>query len=114
MPGEQHTLGLLACGIALRDAGWRVIYLGADTPVAAAGETAGVVQADAIVLAATVPHRLGEAAGEIATLAAQRTLAIGGAAVGPDSATRTGALVLPPDPLHAALALTTAGTPTVA
>ena len=31
-PGEQHDLGLLAFGIALRARGWRIIYLGTDTP----------------------------------------------------------------------------------
>src|SRR3954451_196208 len=31
--GEQHTLGLLRFGLALRARGWRITYLGADTPV---------------------------------------------------------------------------------
>jgi DNA-binding transcriptional MerR regulator len=33
LPGEQHELGLLAFGLALRARGWRIGYLGADTPL---------------------------------------------------------------------------------
>jgi len=51
-PGERHELGLIAFGIALRTHGWRVTYLGADTPpetlavaVAAIGPAAVVVVA---------------------------------------------------------------------
>ena len=32
LPGEQHDLGLIAFGLALRARGWRIVYLGADTP----------------------------------------------------------------------------------
>src|SRR3954464_15809911 len=33
LPGEQHDLGLIAFGLALRARGWRIVYLGADTPI---------------------------------------------------------------------------------
>jgi methanogenic corrinoid protein MtbC1 len=36
-PGEQHDLGLIAFGLALRAHGWRITYLGQDTPLAGAG-----------------------------------------------------------------------------
>ena len=32
-PGEQHDLGLIAFGVALRARGWRITYLGQDTPL---------------------------------------------------------------------------------
>src|SRR4051812_8803130 len=32
-PGEQHELGLMMLAIALRRDGWKVLYLGADTPL---------------------------------------------------------------------------------
>ena len=35
-PGEQHDIGLLMLAVMLRADGWRVEYLGADTPVDAA------------------------------------------------------------------------------
>jgi MerR family transcriptional regulator, light-induced transcriptional regulator len=31
-PGERHELGLMMAAIALRRDGWKVVYLGADTP----------------------------------------------------------------------------------
>jgi hypothetical protein len=32
-PRRQHTFGLIAFGIALHELGWRITYLGADTPI---------------------------------------------------------------------------------
>ena len=36
LPGEQHDLGLIAFGLALRARGWRIAYLGGDTPLESA------------------------------------------------------------------------------
>ena len=33
-PGERHDIGLIAFGLVLRSQGWRILFLGADTPVA--------------------------------------------------------------------------------
>src|SRR4029453_5883093 len=33
VPGEHHELGLLAFGVALRRRGWRITYLGTDSPI---------------------------------------------------------------------------------
>jgi MerR family transcriptional regulator, light-induced transcriptional regulator len=32
-PGERHDIGLIAFGLVLRSHGWRILFLGADTPV---------------------------------------------------------------------------------
>ena len=32
-PGERHDLGLIAFGLLLRSHGWRILFLGADTPL---------------------------------------------------------------------------------
>ena len=32
-PGEAHDISLLAFGLVLRSHGWRILFLGADTPV---------------------------------------------------------------------------------
>ena len=43
--GERHDFGLIILGLALRDRGWRVTFLGPDTPIetlaAAADQLAG-------------------------------------------------------------------------
>ena len=36
-PGEQHELGLIVFGLALRQHGWGITYLGADTPIETLG-----------------------------------------------------------------------------
>ena len=46
-PGERHELGLMTAAIALHRDGWKVVYLGGDTPVA-----------DAAALAARLSARL--------------------------------------------------------
>ncbi len=71
-PGEQHDISLLAFGLLLRSHGWRILFLGADTPIstleAAAKSTAPaaivVVAFDAALLEsqATALRRLGRIA----------------------------------------------------
>src|SRR3954466_8792534 len=52
LPGEQHDLGLIAFGLALRSRGWRIVYLGADTPIETVAEVSDEVQPSLIALAA--------------------------------------------------------------
>src|SRR3954469_979099 len=57
-PGERHVLGLLAFGLALRALGWRITYLGADTPASAVEHAAGAVGAEVAVVALVRPDSL--------------------------------------------------------
>src|SRR3954452_11984591 len=38
LPGEQHDLGLIVFGLGLRDRGWRITFLGPDTPLDTLGD----------------------------------------------------------------------------
>ena len=78
-PGERHELGLLSFGLALRERGWRIIYLGADTPVAEVGSAVDLLSPAIVVLAAVVPERFADRATEISALAARTRTAIAGA-----------------------------------
>ena len=49
VPGERHEIGLLSLAALLQGDGWRVVYLGQDTPLSHAFDLAA--QADARVLA---------------------------------------------------------------
>lgn len=49
--GELHDLGLLLFGLALGRRGWRITFLGADTPLSTILWTATQVNPDAIVIA---------------------------------------------------------------
>ena len=57
-PGEQHTLGVIAFGIAMHALGWRVVYLGADTPMDMIDQAAAATRPDLIVLYAAMPEHL--------------------------------------------------------
>jgi len=49
-PGEEHELGLMMLAIALRRDGWRVVYLGADTPFGDAVDLAERVDARLVAI----------------------------------------------------------------
>jgi DNA-binding transcriptional MerR regulator len=54
-PGELHDLGLLMLAVALRADGWRVEYLGANTPVEHAVEHAERIGATVLCFSASRP-----------------------------------------------------------
>jgi methanogenic corrinoid protein MtbC1 len=102
LPGEQHDLGLLVFGITLHRRGWRIIYLGPDTPIATIRHTTGTIAPDLIVLTGTVDRLFAARADAIADLARQTTVALGGAGATADLAAQTGARLLDTDPVSAA------------
>jgi MerR family transcriptional regulator, light-induced transcriptional regulator len=101
-PGEQHTFGLIAFGIALHELGWRITYLGADTPVPMVVEAASSVQPRLTTVTAAMPGALERAVPELRELAARWPLAIAGAGSSQHLADRCGALHVPDDPITAA------------
>jgi MerR family transcriptional regulator, light-induced transcriptional regulator len=56
--GERHELGLIAFGIALRTHGWRVTYLGADTPPETLAVAVAAIAPAAVVVVALDRRRL--------------------------------------------------------
>ena len=83
LPGEQHDLGLIAFGLALRSRGWRIVYLGADTPVETVEEASGEVQPSLVVLAAVAGARVEPLLEPLRELARRYRVALAGpAAVG--------------------------------
>src|SRR3954470_2491548 len=117
VPGERHTLGLMAFGLALHDLGWRITYLGADAPVAAVDHAAGAVAADVVVVSAAVSAPLPRHVDDLRGLARARPVAVGGAGATADRSGWLASRTLPPDPVTAAHALTAhqdaAGHPTL-
>src|SRR3954453_10124960 len=76
VPGERHTLGLIAFGLALRDVGWRITYLGPDAPVPAVDHAARAVAADVVVLSAAMPATLAATVDDLRALAQTHAVAI--------------------------------------
>jgi DNA-binding transcriptional MerR regulator len=105
--GERHDLGLLAFGIALRGHGWRITYLGADTPTESLQESIAVLAPNAVVLAVTVSADAQAVDGSLGRGAP--TLAIGGRGATPQLAAKLGAEVLDCDPVTAADRIAAAG-----
>ncbi len=53
--GEQHDLPVLIFGIALRAHGWRISFLGANTPIESLVDTVEMLAPSAVVVSGTVP-----------------------------------------------------------
>jgi MerR family transcriptional regulator, light-induced transcriptional regulator len=98
--GELHDLGLICFGIALRGHGWRITYLGADTPQSTLVEAATQLTPKIIVLAATKSARLRALAGE--TRIETVPIAIAGKGATRRVADELGAALLDVDPVTAA------------
>jgi MerR family transcriptional regulator, light-induced transcriptional regulator len=101
-PGEEHDLGLLALGIVLHDRGWRVAYLGPDTPMETLAGAAARLEAKVIVLAAVNPKRFEAASAAVQHLAKTHEVAVAGPGASEALARRTGALHLSGGPVDEA------------
>jgi len=104
-PGEQHDLGLLSFALVLREDGWRITYLGEQTPLGEVARTADAIAPDIVVLAAVMPERFLAVAGEIKALAGRARVLIGGAGASPSVARQVEAEFLGEDMIAAAATL---------
>jgi DNA-binding transcriptional MerR regulator len=77
-PGERHDLGLIAFGLALRARGFRILYLGADTPIESVAQTARAACPHVIVISAVSADRFEDSAGALRELAAEYSVYLGG------------------------------------
>ena len=100
--GEQHDLSLIVFGLALREHGWRITYLGADTPLATIDETAITLRPDLIVVAAVDSARLSEQEDALHRLATRFELALAGAGASATLVSEIGATHLAENPIEAA------------
>jgi DNA-binding transcriptional MerR regulator len=104
-PGEQHDLALIAFGLALRGRGWRIVFLGADTPAASIAETAERLRPALVVVSSVTPRGFRRDADALAALAREHRLAIAGAGAGERLAQSLGCSLLQGDPVAAAAAV---------
>ena len=65
VPGERHEVGLFSLAVLLAADGWRVVYLGPDTPLASAAQLTEDVRANALCVAATMPEYADAAQAEL-------------------------------------------------
>ncbi len=101
-PDELHDLPLMMFGIALRRRGWRVTYLGAETPVQSIVDGARAVSPELVVLASTDAAHLLSIAHGLKALAKTNRVAIAGTGASAELAGSIGAEYLRSDPVTAA------------
>jgi MerR family transcriptional regulator, light-induced transcriptional regulator len=102
MPHEQHDLGLIVFGLGLRDRGWRITFLGPDTPLDTLADAAAKLEPAAVVLAATTPEQFETGRAALRRLARAVPLWIAAAGANPEIAATIGAQLLDMEPLDAA------------
>ena len=59
-PNERHELGLMTLAIGLRNDGWQVVYVGADTPLRDVLELAHRLSAVLVGISIAMPERVSE------------------------------------------------------
>jgi MerR family transcriptional regulator, light-induced transcriptional regulator len=101
-PNERHDLGLICFGLALRARGWRIAFLGADTPVDTLLRTADELHPELVVLTATTSQRFARVRSELEELGSATRLALAGAGATAALAGSVGADLLDGDPVNQA------------
>ena len=101
-PEERHELGLLVFGLALRQFGWRITFLGADTPIDTLIAAVADLSPAAVVLIALTPEKLESLRGPLTELGENTRLLLGGAGAQEKLAAAVGGELMSGDPLEAA------------
>ena len=78
-PHEQHDMGLIAFGLVLRSHGWRILFLGANTPVETLAQAATAMKPQLIVVASMDEALLEAVSGDLRRLARSPRLVLSGA-----------------------------------
>ena len=104
--GELHDLGIVLFGVALARRGWRITFLGANTPLPTIAETARPMRPDAVVIGITDPGHVRDADDDLIALSQEHRVVLGGAGAGA-VAERLGIELLDGDPVTAAERLAT-------
>ena len=78
-PGELHDLGLIAFALTLHRRGWRITYLGPDTPMDSLLDTAERLSPALVVVSGTTRRRLTPLAEDLSRLALKTRVVVAGA-----------------------------------
>jgi MerR family transcriptional regulator, light-induced transcriptional regulator len=78
-PGEHHDLGLLAFGLGLRARGWRIVFLGPDTPLESVTDAARSSDPAFVVISSVDSRSFRRHSADLAELARNCRLCLGGA-----------------------------------
>ena len=99
-PGEQHDLAVIIFGLALRARGFRITYLGADTPIDTLTQAVAELAPAVVVIGMTSAVSLDpEATAAMRRLSTRTRLALGGLGATHELAEAVGAEPLSADPI---------------
>lgn len=102
VPGDQHDLGLICFGLALRQNGWRITLLGPDTPLPTIPGTALLLRPALVVMTAVVRPGRDALKDDLASIGTHAPLALARAGVKESDAVTARARFLVGDPFTAA------------
>ena len=77
-PGELHDIGLIAFGLVLRSHGWRIFFLGANTPLETVAQAAAAFRPKLVVVSSMDGALLEDLATELRRLARSAPLVLSG------------------------------------
>jgi DNA-binding transcriptional MerR regulator len=97
--GERHDLGLIAFGLALRQRGWRIGYLGADSPPESIAGAARRFQPELVVISAVSGERFGQQAEGLRSLGRTHRVCLAGAGAAEVDGAKLGVELLTGDPV---------------
>jgi DNA-binding transcriptional MerR regulator len=103
--GELHDLPLMIFGIALNRCGWRVTFLGNDTPVSDLDSAVRHLDPQVVVLSATTSGPFEAAVDGLRSLAERVPVVLAGAGATDEVVVRTGIPALRGDPVTEAMRL---------
>ena len=89
-PDERHDIGLIAFGLLLRSHGWRILFLGADTPLETLERTVAAHPARLVVVASVDSARIEAERDGLRRLARTGPLVLSGAGASEELCARLG------------------------
>jgi DNA-binding transcriptional MerR regulator len=108
-PGERHDIGLIAFGLVLRSHGWRIVFLGADTPLATLDRAIAATDPRLVVVASVDPSLLETEAADLGRLARRARLVLSGSGASDELCAQLGIERLDGDLVAAADAVARSG-----
>jgi len=103
--GEFHDIGLIAFGLALRERGWRIAFIGGDTPIETLRAAAEAMRPEAIVLFSLRADPYAGWEDDLAVVAAEVPLMLSGPGASRSLCERVGARHLSGGPVEEAASL---------
>jgi DNA-binding transcriptional MerR regulator len=108
-PGERHDIGLIAFGLLLRSHGWRILLLGADTPLTTLERAVASTEPRLVVVSSVDAVRFEAESAALTRLARTAPLVLSGAGAEEELCARLGIARLHGDLVGAAASLGSRG-----